>query len=160
MQGDDIAFATAEIALYHDVITRTLARIVAPLDGLTAAQLNWRPPAPRMNSLYAIAIHTLANAEENICGTLRERLIPRDGAAEWASRGDDATIPRTRLATVTDGITHALARCTAADLDRTYIHPRRGAITGRGILLVVARHTALHEGHVQLTYDLMQAAAN
>jgi len=158
VSNEHSAFAADEIALYHAVITRTLGRIVAMLDGLTNAQLNWRPPAPQMNSLYAIAMHTLANAEENICGTLRGCYIPRDHRAEWASCGDDATIPHERLGNVIDGITGALAACTATDLERMYMHPRRGEITGREILLVVARHTSLHEGHCELTIDLMLAA--
>ncbi len=82
MSNEHSSLATDEIALYHSVITRTLARIVATLDGLTTAQLNWHPPAPQMNSLYSIAIHTLANAEENICGTLRGMVLTLRGCRD------------------------------------------------------------------------------
>lgn len=36
-------------------------------------------------------------------------------------------------------------------------HPRRGIITGRDVLIVVARHAAEHWGEAQLTPSLMKA---
>ena len=43
------------------------------------------------------------------------------------------------------------------DLDGARPHPRRGIITGRDVLIVVARHTAEHWGEAQLTRSLMKA---
>jgi hypothetical protein len=37
-------------------------------------------------------------------------------------------------------------------------HPRRGPLSGREILIVVARHAAEHLGQAELTRDLMKAA--
>jgi hypothetical protein len=42
-------------------------------------------------------------------------------------------------------------------LGATYRHPRRGAISGREILIVVARHAAEHLGQAELTRDLWKA---
>jgi hypothetical protein len=51
----------------------------------------------------------------------------------------------------------SLATLTPADLDGFRRHPRRGDITGREVLIVVARHAAEHWGEVQLTRSLMRA---
>ena len=45
-----------------------------------------------------------------------------------------------------------------ADLDRERVHPRRGLLTGREILIVVARHAAEHLAHAELTRDLLMTA--
>ena len=46
---------------------------------------------------------------------------------------------------------------TRDDLDGARQHPRRGIITGRDVLIVVARHTAEHWGEAQLTRSLLKA---
>ena len=43
------------------------------------------------------------------------------------------------------------------DLDAARQHPRCDTITGRDVLIVVARHTAEHWGEAQLTRSLMKA---
>ena len=40
-------------------------------------------------------------------------------------------------------------------MDKEVNHPRRGAICGREVLLVVATHVTEHMGHAQLTRDLV-----
>ncbi len=55
-----------EPLLFWRYIASSLDRLVGCLDGLDAEALNWCPPAPGANSLYALATHTLGNAEENI----------------------------------------------------------------------------------------------
>ena len=49
------------------------------------------------------------------------------------------------------------ATLPAADLDRERKHPRRDVLTGREVLIVVARHTAEHWGEAQLTKSLLLA---
>ena len=51
-------------------------------------------------------------------------------------------------------------KLTREDLDRARQHPRRGIITGRDVLIVVARHAAEHWGEAQLTRSLMNARRN
>ncbi|MDP9352215.1 MAG: DUF664 domain-containing protein [Chloroflexota bacterium] len=43
-------------------------------------------------------------------------------------------------------------------LEEEIEHPRRGRITGREVLLVVARHCAEHLGQAELTRDLLEAS--
>jgi hypothetical protein len=75
-----------EIALFWHAISRTLDRIIACLDGLDEEGLNWRPPAEGANSLYALATHMLANAEENLLGVLCDQPVARDREAEFVAR--------------------------------------------------------------------------
>jgi hypothetical protein len=143
--------------MFVDVIVRRVERLLDGLDGLIADELNWRPPAKEANSLYALAAHTIANAEENLLGTLCGRAIGRDHAAEFGATGEDAALLRSRWSAIRAACEQALAAVGPAELDRSYGHPRRGTLTGREILLLVARHVAEHEGQAQLTRDLVLA---
>ena len=51
-----------------------------------------------------------------------------------------------------------LARLPSGALDQEYEHPRRGRITGRDLLITIARHMAEHVGHAELTRDLLFTA--
>ncbi len=51
-------FASPQVASFWRFIARSLTRLVATLDDLDETTLNWRPPAPQANSLYALTIHT------------------------------------------------------------------------------------------------------
>jgi len=61
------------------------------LEGLDSVGLNWRPPAPQANSLYVLATHTLANAQQNILGVLCGQAVERDREAEFAVAGSTAS---------------------------------------------------------------------
>jgi hypothetical protein len=150
------AFASREIASFHRFIANSLDRLVTLVGEHDEAGLNRRPPAPDANSLYALATHTLGNAEENILQTLCGRPVARQREAEFAARGDSAAVAE-RWRALRDELTEAMAALTPADLDRERAHPRRGALTGREVLLVVARHAAEHLGQAELTRDLLLA---
>jgi hypothetical protein len=80
----------SEAPAFAGYICRTLDRIVATLDGLDADALNWRPPAKNANSLCAIAMHTLANAEENVLGIVCEFVVEREYIEESAAQAASA----------------------------------------------------------------------
>lgn len=147
----------SEVALFWHAITSALDRIIACLDGLDEEGLNWRPPAEGANSLYALATHMLANAEENLLGVLCGQPVARDREAEFVARGAAAEPLRARWRDVRERASVGLAALPASALDRPCNHPRRGSITGREVLLVVARHAAEHQGHAELTRDLLCA---
>jgi hypothetical protein len=147
----------AEVESFQHYIFETIDAIVGALDGLTAQELNWRPPAPATNSLYAIATHVVGNAEENLLGTLCGQPHGRHYASEFTAAGDVPDAVRARWARVREQIAKHLASLTREDLDGARQHPRRGIITGRDVLIVVARHTAEHWGEAQLTRSLMKA---
>ncbi|MFN8517177.1 MAG: DinB family protein [Chloroflexia bacterium] len=151
------AAAPSEALLFWRYIASSLDRLVALLDGLSPADLDWRPPAPGANSLRALATHTLGNAEENLLETLGGQVIgdrEAESAVQDGSAGGDCSrwrVLRSRLA-------EYLADLSAETLNLSRLHPRRGTITGRDILIVVARHSAEHLGQAELTRDLLLAA--
>jgi hypothetical protein len=59
-----------QVESFQRFIFSTIDNLVQSLEGLTEAQLNWRPAASDTNSLYAIAAHVLGNAEENVLQTV------------------------------------------------------------------------------------------
>lgn len=147
-----------ELAAFSGFICRSMDRIVACLAGLDERHLNWRPPAPQTNSLYVLAIHTMANAEENILGTLCRQPIARRRDDEFTVHGTVAADAEAIWRDLRARLNAALDQLDSAELEREHNHPRRGVLTGREILLVVARHTAEHQGQAELTRDLLRAA--
>jgi hypothetical protein len=147
----------SEVESFEHFIFNTIDSIVGALDGLAAEELNWRPAAPATNSLYAIATHVLGNAEENLLGTLCREPHGRHYAGEFTAKADVPDAVVARWAGLKPRIAAALAKLSREDLDAARAHPRRGTITGRDVLIVVARHTAEHWGEAQLTRSLMKA---
>lgn len=128
MTGPDVA--SQEGAVYARYILSSLDRLMECIEGMEAAQWNWRPPAPETNSVYVLAVHTLGNAEENILGTVCGQPVMRDHARSCAGvRG-----------------TGGIARCVAPALGRI-----AGAVGGRDVWLVRrcsgARGAAPAPGH-------------
>jgi hypothetical protein len=148
-----------EVESFQHFIVNTIDAIVGALDGLTAEELNWRPAAPATNSLYAIATHVLGNAEENLLGTLCGQAHGRNYATEFSASAPAPDAVRARWAMLRDRIAKSLGALTRDDLDAAREHPRRGTMTGRDVLIVVARHAAEHWGEAQLTRSLMKARA-
>ena len=147
-----------EVESFQHFIFNTIDSIVGALDGLTPAELNWRPDAPETNSLLAIATHVLGNAEENLLGTLCDQTHGRNYASEFSAVAPTPDAVRARWSAIRERVAASLAPLTREDLDGPRPHPRRGTITGRDVLIVVARHAAEHWGEVQLTLSLMKSA--
>ena len=148
----------SEPLLFWRYIASSLDRLVAILDGLGPDDLDWRPPAPEANSLYALAMHTLGNAEENLLGILGGQPIRRDRDGEFATFAAAGVMVASRWEALRPRLAALLADLPNDALDTPYPHPRRGTISGRDILIVVARHAAEHLGQADLTRDLLRAA--
>lgn len=149
----------SESDLFWRYIASALDRLIALLDGLGEGELNWQPPAAGANSLLALATHTLANAEENLLGTLGGQPVGRDHAAEFAARASSPAAIAARWRELRPRLAELLAHLPDAALTAPVQHPRRGVVTGRDILIVVARHAAEHLGQAELTRDLLRAAS-
>lgn len=148
----------AEVAVFWRYIAGSLDRLVAVVAELDEVELSWRPPAQGANSLRVLAAHTLGNAEENLVGLLGGEEVARDRDAEFlAPAGDGPELERRRLA-LRPRVERALAGLDAGALARQHAHPRRGTVSGREVLLVVARHAAEHLGQAELTRDLLRRA--
>ena len=150
--------ARSEPLIFWRYIASSLDRLVGCLDDLNAESLNWRPPAADVNSLYALTMHTLGNAEENILEVLCGHPLARDRAGEFAAQGANLGVVAARWGDLRARLETGLAELPDGGLDRTYQHPRRGPLTGREIVIVVARHAAEHLGQAELTRDLLRAS--
>ena len=150
-----------EGTLFWRYIASSLDRLIACLDGLTVEELNWRPTAPGANSLYVLAVHMLGTAEENLLGLLGGQPVRRERDVEFAARAaaDSVGTLNACWGELRQRLAATLTALVPAALDQTYAHPRRGTITGRDVLIVVARHAAEHLGQAELTRDLLRASA-
>ena len=99
----------------------------------------------------------MGNVRHNILNGLCELPVTRDRDAEFTVRGDSAVEIEARWNELKDRISEAIQELPPAELDREKDHPHRGIITGRELLIVVARHAAEHYGQAQLTRDLVKA---
>lgn len=148
-----------EIETFWTFISRSVGSIVSCLDGLGEEDLNWRPPTENANSLYVLPTHIMGNMEEVILGVLCGRSIgDRQRESEFRIAGNSSEPVKQRWKELRDKIASNLAQLPPDALDREYIHPRRGKITGRGLLILVARHAAEHNGQAKLTRDLLFTA--
>jgi uncharacterized damage-inducible protein DinB len=126
---------------------------------LPAEALNWRPlgfeEEHRTNSLAALVAH-VAGAEHFWIGEVLGGLpASRDREAEFTMTAQHAA-ELVRLLEATAAETHQiLARLEPSALDGRR-EVRNRTVPVRWCLLHVVDHTALHLGHMQLTYQLWQ----
>ena len=146
-----------EIESFWGYIRRSVDRIFSCLEGLEEDDLNWRP-LDSANSLYVLAVHIIANVEANILGVLCSQDIIRHREEEFKARGSSVEPVQKRWLDIQERISSQLAKLSSKDLDKEYAHPRRGRITGRDLMITIARHAAEHVGHAELTRDLLFTA--
>ncbi len=155
----------AELTVYNAELRRQLDKLCDALDGLSAKQLNWRPPAPDTNSVYVIATHTLGNIRGWVLGICCSQPIDRDRAAEFQASGTDAGVLVACARALAQEIEAALRVLPPESLDEPRearqdlwgagtTHP----FTGREALLHALEHIANHLGHIDVTRDLALAA--
>ena len=141
-------------------IARSMEHIIGALSDLEDAgvPVDWRPPAPEANSVYALAVHALGTTEHRLLAILCGLDVERDREAEFASQGGSSRAIHDEWRTLSARIDAALEQLTEADLATPRQHPERGEITGLEVLIVVARHMAEHAGQAALTRDLALAS--
>lgn len=154
---DEHALENLEIAAADRALADTITRLLACLDGLDAAQLNWRPPVEGGNSVYILAVHTLANVEESVIEVLGGEPVGRIREQEFVAQGDSAAALQARWAALQPRVRTTLTTLTPEILAREHRHPRRGLMSGRDVLLRTLRHAAEHLGHAELTRDWLKA---
>ena len=141
-------------------IARSIEQIIGALSDLEDAgvPLDWRPPAPETNSVYALAVHALGTTEHRLLDVLCGIDVDREREAEFAATGGSATAIQDEWRALSARIDGALEQLTEADLATVRQHPVRGEMTGVDVLIVVARHMAEHAGQAELTRDLALAS--
>lgn len=150
--------AASERAIFWRYISSSLDRLVTLALEIDTKGFQWRPSAPETNSIATLAFHTLGNAEENILEILCGQTVNRDRASEFAIEGRIQPELEERWGELRRRLDQALAERSIETLDNIRHHPRRGTITGREILIIVARHAAEHLGQAELTRDLWLAS--
>ena len=150
-----------EIESYRRQIQSLLERVCACLEGLSEAQLNWRPPMHGANSAYVIVAHTLGNARAWVLGIACGWPVERDRPAEFQASGPDATDLRAQARRLSDDIETALAGLSPSDLGRRLLPPQSlwgegeaQEISVREAILHVVEHASIHLGQLQITRDL------
>jgi uncharacterized damage-inducible protein DinB len=151
----------AEIESLSRQIRSILERVWGCLEGLSEAQLNWKPPIDGGNSVCVIATHTLGNARAFVLGIACGQPLERDRPAEFRASGRDAADLVTRGRRLSDDIERALARLLPADLNRRLLPPQSlwgegqaQEISVREAILHVVEHASIHLGQLQITRDL------
>ena len=143
-----------QVDTFWGFISRSIDQIITCLNNLPEDDLNWRP-IETANSLYVLATHILGTTEENILGVLCGQQVQRQREEEFKASGASAEPIRSKWSELRVRIKQCLENLPSEELDRKREHPRRGQLTGREVLIVVARHAAEHMGQAELTRDLL-----
>lgn len=156
----------AEIETYAAELRWILEQIVVVLDGLSAAQLNWRPATGAANSAWAIASHVVGSTRIYALGFGCGRPVERHRAQEFAAAGNDPAELIAAVRRLSGELETTLAALAPSALDRRTLPPPElwgtgvpREISGRDALVESIRHAALHLGELRLTRDLALAHA-
>ena len=151
----------AEIRTYSHQLRSLLERIGACLEGLSEAQLNWRPPIDGANSAYVIATHTLGNARAWVLGIACGQPVERDRPAEFRASGRTAADLVAAARQLSATIDTALVALSPSALDQRRLPPKSlwgegepQEISVRQALIHVVEHASIHLGQLQITRDL------
>ncbi len=146
-----------EAALFERRILRAIDRVVGSMDLLTAEQIAWRPPIAGWNSMAAIVRHLLGNVEQNICGVIGGEAVNRAREAEFEPTIETAAELRAAWGALRPRVSAAILGLGVSEMVARRKHSWRGEISIREILLVVVAHVGQHEGHAELTRDVLIA---
>ena len=146
-----------ELASYLQMIEDLRGQVRDLIANLPAEALNWHPldvsEEHATNSLAVLAAH-IAGAEHFLIGEGVGNLPPsRDRDAEFATRAASAAELVDLLERVGEETRQVCSALSAPDLDGTR-EIRSRTVPVRWCILHVIDHTALHLGHMPLTYQL------
>jgi hypothetical protein len=146
------------VGLSAGLLCRTLARILACLDGLSPAEQLWHPSAVGANSILAIGNHALSNAADNILRVIDGQIVPRDRATEFEVLPASADELRERWRALEPRLSRVLEDLTTNDLARHVELGWRDPAPIFEVMIMAIRHAAEHQGQAELTRDLVLAA--
>src|SRR5919197_499608 len=107
-----------EMETYARELRWILDQVGLALDGLTPAQLNWRPSTGEANSAYAIASHVAESTRVYALGFGCGQPVERDRPAEFSACGADATDLLASLRRLGEEVEAALRSLPRSALDR------------------------------------------
>lgn len=146
-----------EVEQYLSMIEDLRGQIGQLIADLPADALNWRPiegaADHATNSLAVLAVHVAGAERFWIAEGIAGRPPARDRDAEFDTQATDAAELQRRLDEVGTETRGILSGLSESDLDGT-LEVRDREVPIRWAILHVIDHTALHLGHMQLTYQL------
>lgn len=142
-------------ARWVDLLT---TEILKTLDGLPEEAVNWRPPMPDTNTIYAIGTHVVGSTRWWL-NKAAGREIERDRSAEFRAEGSLASLREALQANARE------SRSLLTSLPASAFEaPRQVTMggqpqqwSGRECVLHTIEHMATHLGHLQLTRQLWEA---
>lgn len=145
----------------------TIAReTLAALDDLTDTEINAEIDLPEANTLFQLATHVVASTEYWVLQMVGGVDVHRDRDSEFRASGTMDEL-RTRFRESFGRISTTLNSLAPADLARPIVIPaeyKRFASGASPVDMTVAtalvgtvQHGALHQGHIELTRDLVVA---
>jgi hypothetical protein len=99
----------------------------------------------------------MGSIEESLLGTLCGGTVNRDRDAEFVEYAVSGAELAERWRTLQDQLESGLRLLPDTMLEEQKNHPRRGPLTGRGVLLAALTHAREHLGQAELTRDLARA---
>lgn len=146
---------------FADVIESIANGALQSLQGLTTADLNQNLSLPETNTLFAIATHLIGATEFWTVHVAVGKPVVRDRDAEFTANGSyddlkaryDEVLPRIRAA-ISDLSGDDLTQPCAGDR-RVGWRPEPETMTVADCLLHAVEHAALHQGHIQMTRQML-----
>ncbi len=156
-----------EVTIYASQFSSLLRRVGQTVEGLSEAELNWRPPAPDANSAFVIATHMIANIEAWVLGIVCGEDVSRNREAEFAAAGADATPLVEAAERLSERIALALDDFPSSALGELLMpdpalwgNDPPSEISARRALVSAIVHNAGHIGHLEITRDLALSGAS
>ncbi len=149
----------SELENYRQRLDHLRSQVRELVSGLPAEALNWRPLPTEgqedpTNSLAVLAAH-MAGAEHFwIAEVIGGRPPTRDRDAEFTTQAVDSQELLALLDRTAAETGEVIAALPPSALNEERQAPERGQVPVRWCLMHVATHSALHLGHMQLTYQL------
>jgi uncharacterized damage-inducible protein DinB len=140
---------------YIDLLQERHDNILAALEGLPVAALDWSP-GPDMNSISILVFH-LTGAERYWIGDVAaQESSNRDRAAEFKVHGVRVDILKKRLTDNLEYARNALSKFTSEDLQARRVTGEGRTVTVAWALLHALEHATLHLGQIQITRQLWE----
>lgn len=117
--------------------------------------MNWVPAYKDVNSIYALATHTILSQLWWIKENLHGQMIERDRPAEFTANAQDLVSLKRTYKDV-QKLTEEILESLKEDDLQIIREVRDKKVTIEWIVLHVIDHTGLHLGHLQLTKQLWE----
>lgn len=131
------------------------AEILALLEAVGSEGMNWTPEINDVNSVYAIANHTILSQYWWIQENLNQEKIERNRPAEFTARADDLNSLRNLYKEI-ETLTRSVLENVPQQEIQAFREVKQRQVTVEWIVLHVIEHTALHLGHMQLMKQIWE----